>query len=137
MRTVATLKDLVYHADECFNNQPFIRELVHKKIQEKSFHEFRQDCDSLACWIQKQFPDTRTHLALIGSTGYEYLIAWLGIQCGNHVSVPLDVSNNAERIADEINRSDSEVVFLDDRHVADLEIFKKLCPNVKFYIHLH
>lgn len=137
MKTVTTLKELVYYADEVYQNQPFIRELVHKKIQEKSFHEFKQNCDSLACWIQKQFPDTRTHLALIGSTGYEYLVAWLGIQCGNHVSVPLDVGNSAERIADEINRSDSEVVFLDDRHVADLEIFKNLCPKVKFYIHLH
>lgn len=137
MRTVTTIKDLVYYADERFGDEPFIREIVHKKLQDKSYHTFRQDCDSLACWIQKQFPDKRTHLALIGSTGYEYLTAWFGIQCGNHVSVPLDISNHTERIADEINRSDSEVVFLDDRHVADLDTFKNLCPKVKFYIHLH
>lgn len=138
MRDVKTIKDLVYYADERFGEEPFVREIVHKELQDKSYRQFRQDSDSLACWIQEKFPgQEKTHLALIGSTGYAYLTAWFGIQCANQVSVPLDVSNNAERIADEIARSDSEVVFLDDRHVADLEIFKRLCPKVKFYVHLH
>ncbi|MDE5768290.1 MAG: AMP-binding protein [Oscillospiraceae bacterium] len=138
MREVRTIKDLVYYADERFGEEPFVREIVHRELQDTSYRQFRRDCDSLACWIQEKFPDQeKPHLALIGSTGYAYLTAWFGIQCANQVTVPLDVSNNAERIADEIARSDSEAVFLDDRHMADLEVFRKLCPNVKYYIHLH
>ena len=53
------------------------------------------------------------------------------------MSVPLDVANSAEKIADEINRSDSEILFLDERHTQDIEFFKQNCPAVKYYIQLH
>lgn len=136
MTEVTTLKDLVYYADERFGDEPFIIEYINKEFREKSYRQFRQDCDSVAAWLQETFP-SKIHAALIGSTGYEYLTAWLGIQCCGYVSVPLDNANGAEKIADEITRSDSQIVFLDDRHEGDIESFKKLCPNVKYYVHLH
>ena len=52
------------------------------------------------------------------------------------MSVPLDTANSAEKIADEINRSDSEMLFLDDKHVKDIPLFKEHCPKVKYYGHL-
>ena len=55
--------------------------------------------------------------------------------CGS-VSVPLDNGNNAERIADEVNRSDSTLIFMDERHSGELETFRKLCPQVKYFVHL-
>ncbi len=136
MREVTTLKELLYDADERFGEQPFVREIVHRKLEDKSYHQFRSDCDSLGFWMQQQFPDQKIHAALIGSTSYAYLCAWFGIQAGNHVSVPLDVGNPIDKIADEINRSDSQVVFLEERHASELEQFKQLCPKVKYYIHL-
>ena len=108
MREVKTLKDLVYYADERFGDESFVIEYKKKQFVEHSYADFRRDCDSLGTWINERFPD-RVHAAVIGLTSYEYLVAWFGIQCGGNVSVPLDNSNNAERIADEINRSDSEI----------------------------
>lgn len=136
MTDVKTLKDLVYYASERFGDEPFVKEYIEKQIRDKSFNQFKNDCDSLAVWIQDKFP-SKVHAALIGATSYEYLNAWLGIQCSGNVSVPLDNSNSAEKIADEINRSDSEVLFFDSRHENDIEKFRELCPNVKYYIHLH
>ena len=132
---VTTLRELVYSADERFGEEPFIREYTHRQFQDTSYRNFRQNCDALAVWVQEQFPDG-VHAALIGSTSSAYLTAWFGIQCAGCVSVPLDVANSAGKIADEINRSDSEILFLDDRHLADAETFRKLCPQVKYYIHL-
>lgn len=134
--TVTTLKELLYSADERFGEETFIREYAHKEFHDTSFRTFRHDCDALAVWVQEQFPDG-VHAALIGSTGSAYLTAWFGIQCAGCVSVPLDVANSAEKIADEINRSDSEILFLDDRHLQDAAAFRELCPQVKYYIHLH
>ena len=136
MREVKTLKDLVYYADERFGDESFVIEYKKKQFVEHSYADFRRDCDSLGTWINERFPD-RVHAAVIGLTSYEYLVAWFGIQCGGNVSVPLDNSNNAERIADEINRSDSEIVFVDKNHENDIETFRELCPKVKYYIHIH
>ena len=135
MSSVTTIKGLVYYADERFGDEPFIREYAHKKFMDTSYRQFRQDCDSLAVWIQEQFPEG-VHAALAGLTSSGYLKAWFGIQCANSVSVPLDCANSAEKIADEINRSDSEILFLDDKHIGDVPKFKELCPNVKYYVHV-
>ena len=116
MNEIKTLKDLVYYADETFHDELFSREIVKKEFQDRSFHQFRLDADALGVWLQEQFPAQRIHAALVGTTSYAYLTAWFGIQCGNHVSVPLDAANSTEKIADEINRSDSVLVFLDDKH---------------------
>ena len=133
---VTNLKELVYRADARFGEEIFTREIVKKQFQDKSFHQFRLDCDAVGAWLQETFPAQRIHASLVGTTSYAYLTAWFGIQCGNHVSVPLDASNNTERIADEINRSDSVLVFLDEKHAKETETFRTLCPDVKYFISL-
>ncbi len=136
MTEITTLKELVYRADAVFGDEPFVREYLHRELRDKSFRTFRQDCDCFASWIQAHFPDG-VHVAVIGSTSYEYLTAWFGVQCSGNVTVPLDNANPAEKIADEVNRSDSEIIIVDKRHEGDIEQFRKLCPQVKYYIHLH
>lgn len=136
MAEVKTIKELVYYADERFGEEPFVREYKKKQLVDKSYRQFRQDCDSIGAWINDTFSE-KVHATVIGLTSYEYLTAWFGIQCGGNVSVPLDNANTAEKIADEIVRSDSEIVFLDERHQDDIDTFKKLCPKVKYYIHIH
>ena len=136
MRDVKTIKDLVYYADERFGDEPFVLEYKKKDYVEHSYRQFRKDCDCLGAWIEDHFTG-RVHAAIIGLTSYEYLVAWFGIQCSGNVSVPLDNANNAEKIADEINRSDSRIVFLDKNHEKDIDTFRQLCPEVKYYIHIH
>lgn len=136
MSELKTLKDLVYYADEKFGDEPFVLEYISKEIRQRSFQQFRQDCDSVAGWIQENFSG-RIHAALLGSTSYEYLTAWFGIQCSGNVSVPLDNANSAERIADEINRSDSELLFMDSRHENEAEKLRELCPKLRCIIHIH
>lgn len=136
MAEITTLKELVYRADEIFGEETFVREYIHREMRDKSFRCFRHDCDSFAVWIQENFPNG-VHAAVIGSTSYEYLVAWFGIQCSGNVTVPLDNANSAEKIADEVNRSDSEIIIVDKRHEDDIETFRKLCPQIKYYIHLH
>lgn len=136
MSEVKTLKDLVYYTAERFGHEPFVIEYKKKEYVEHDHVQFRQDCDSLGAWFNETFKG-RVHAAVIGVTSYEYLTAWFGIQCGGNVSVPLDNANNAERIADEINRSDSVVVFVDKNHEKDVPAFREMCPQVQYYIHLH
>lgn len=136
MSTVTTLKELVYSADERFGEEIFVREYQKRQFIEHSYRQFRQDCDSIGAWINDHFPE-RVHAAVIGLTSYEYLTAWFGIQCSGNVTVPLDNANQAEKLADEIVRSDSEIVFVDSNHEKDIEALRTLCPKVKYYIHIH
>ncbi|MBQ3841441.1 MAG: AMP-binding protein [Ruminiclostridium sp.] len=131
-----TLKQLVYNADELYGDEVFLTEYIDKKFRNTSFREFRNSCDSIGAWIQTIFTE-KTHIALVGATSYEYLSAWFGVQCSCNVSVPLDTNNTPENIADELARSDSKMVFLDEKHVKDIPLFKEHCPQVEYYVHLH
>ena len=48
----------------------------------------------------------------------------------------IDTNNNPENIADELARSDSKMVFIDDKHVKDVPLFKERCPQIEYYVHL-
>ncbi len=135
MRKPETLKELVYYAAERFGDEPFLREAVRKELKDTGYSDFRSQCDSVAAWLEEQFSG-KVHAALIGATSSPYLTAWFGIQCSANVSIPLDNGNTAARIADEIVRSDSEVVFMDDRHIEELSELKALCPKVKYFVSL-
>ncbi len=133
---IKTIRDLVYTASERFGDEPFLRTRVKKEFTDKSFNELKCDSDAVAVWLKDKFNDT-VHAALFGATSYEFIAAFFGTVTGGNVAVPLNVSNGAEALADEINRSDSEVVFFDDKREDCLEELKKLCPGVKYFIHLH
>lgn len=135
MSELNTLIDLVYNADEEYGDEIFLREYINKEFRDTSFREFRRRCDALASWIGDHF-DHRIHIAVVGTTSREYLTAWFGVQCSGNVSVPVDTTNSIDNIADEIDRSDSEALFIDDRHIKDLELFRERCPKVKYFIHL-
>ena len=131
-----TLKQLVYNADTLYGEEIFLTEYIDKKFRSTSFHQFRTACDNIAVWIQKHFTG-KTHIALVGTTSFEYLSAWFGVQCSCNVSVPLDTNNNPENIADELSRSDSKMVFLDDKHVKDIPLFREKCPQIEYFVHLN
>ena len=133
---IKTLRDLVYTAAERFGDDPFFRTREKKEFNDKSFAQFKRDADALGAWMAEKF-DKTVHASVFGLTSYEFLICWFGAAVSGNVSVPLNAGNEAADLADEINRSDSEIVFLDERREACVEELKSLCPQVKYFIHMH
>lgn len=132
---IKTAKDLLYTAAERFGDEPFMRWCVKKEFTDKSFNELKHDADAIGAWISDKFDGT-VHAAIFGATSYEFVASWFGITTSGNVAVPLNVANNAEDLADEINRSDAELVFLDDKREDCVAELKKQCPQVKCFVHM-
>ena len=133
---IKTLRDLVDTAAARFSDEPFFRTHVKKEFIDKSFNEFRRDANAVAAWFEDTF-GRAVHSAIFGATSYEFIIGWFGAVLSGGVSVPLAVVNSVEALADEINRSDSEVIFIDEKRESCVEELKKLCPQVKVVVHMH
>lgn len=133
---IKTMRDLAYTAAERFGDETFIRNRVKKDFIDKSFNQFKHDIDALGAWIQDNFKGT-VHAAIFGATSYEFVVAWFGVTIGGNVAVPLNVANSPESLADEINRADVELVFLDEGRENSIDELKKLCPQVKKFVHIH
>ena len=133
---IKSLKDLVYTAADRFGDEPFFRTRVRKDFTDKSFNELKRDADAIGAWLEDTFGRT-VHSAIFGATSYEFITALFGMAVSGNVMVPLAVVNSVEALADEINRSDSEVIFLDEKREECVEELKRLCPQVKYVVHLH
>ncbi len=132
---IKTTRDLAYTAAERFGDDTFVRNQVKKEFVDRSFNRFKHDIDAVGAWMQEHF-DRTVHAAVFGATSYEFVTAWFGITISANVAVPLNVSNSALSLADEINRSDAELVFLDDKREECVGELKRLCPQVKYFIHM-
>lgn len=133
---VKTTRDLAYTAAQRFGDEPFMRWYEHKEFQERSFKNLKHDMDAVGAWIQTEFK-RGAHAAIFGATSYEFVAAWFAVTISGCVAVPLNAANGAKELADEINRSDAELIFLDEKREESVEELKKLCPQVKYIVHLH
>lgn len=133
---VKTIRDLVYTAAERFGDETFMRWCVKKEFVDKSFNQLKYDADAVGAWVQDKFKDT-VHAAVFGATSYEFVAAWFGMTVSGNVAVPLNAANSAAELADEINRSDAEIIFLDEKREDCVEELKKLCPQVRYIVHIH
>lgn len=133
---IKTTRDLAYTAAEQFGDEPFMRWYERKELQEKTFNQFKNDIDALGAWVENNF-EKGIHAAVFGATSYGFVVAWFGITISGGVAVPLNAANSAAELADEINRSDSQLVFLDEKREESIDELKKLCPQVKYFIHIH
>lgn len=134
-KNIKTMRDLLYSAAQRFGDEPFIRVCERKEIHDKSFNDLKHDSDAVGAWIQNAFGRT-VHAALIGGTSYEYVAAWFGISVSGNTAVPLSTINDTQMLADEINRSDSEIVFIDSLREDDIPTLRKMCPRVQAFVHI-
>lgn len=133
---VRTIRDLLYRAADRFGDETFMCRRVKKELFSKSFNQLKHDSDAVGAWIQEHF-DKTVHASIFGATSFEFVASWFGVTASGNVAVPLNANNGAEDLADEINRSDSELVFLDEKREECAAELKKLCPQVKYFIHMH
>ena len=125
-----TLKELINNASNEFSNNTFVRYKVKKSIIDKSFKQFDLDTDALGVFLKEKISINRLHIALVGTTSYNYLVSFFGAIKTNNVIVPLDAQLSAEDICDCVNRADVTVFMYDSRFSKLVGHVRKLCPQV-------
>lgn len=68
------------------------------------------------------------HVALLGPTSYEWIVAYFGTVNSGGVAVPIDKELPAADICDELNRADVEVLVYDSSYEDIAEQVRSGCP---------
>ena len=129
--SVKTLSDLVRVSAAEYGSGIFIKEKNGKEISEKSFAEFYEDCKKICGYFKTK---EKLNAAIIGATGYNYLVCRLGTVLSGNAAVPIDAQLSCEDICDLLNRADVTVLFFDKRFEKYIEPIKANCKNVKTFI---
>ncbi|MBQ1274289.1 MAG: long-chain fatty acid--CoA ligase, partial [Cellulosilyticum sp.] len=72
---IKTIKDLVTRAASKYQNRIAYRYMRKKELIEKSYEQVKKDCDAFGRTLSK-LGMIGKHIAIIGPTSYEYLIAY-------------------------------------------------------------
>ncbi len=131
-----TLQDLVAKAAACYGDKPYLREKRGKEIVDTSFAQLYENCRKVSSFLLEHFEGQTIHAAVIGLTSSAYLTAYFGTAGSGNVIVPLDAQMKAEDLCDHLRRSDSKVLFYDNRYAPMLEAVRAGCPQVTVFVSL-
>ena len=131
-----TIYDLVKNVGKEYENKVFIRFEKDDAIYEKGYGTFSVDTMAIAAYVdgQNEKHGHPIHAAILGNCSYEYLTVLLGVPCGGGVSIPLDIKLSAEKMARNIKKADTDILFYDREFSSQADLLKELCPFIKRFI---
>ena len=98
-----TLRDIIRHGAEAYGEQTAFRYKVKKEIIDKTYNEV--NLDSMAVSRAAEALGMKgKHIAVIGTTSYQWIITYFGIVNSGSVAVPIDAQLPAEAVCELLNR---------------------------------
>ena len=131
---VKTLQDLVRESAGEYGGRIYLREKNGDKINDTSFITFYRNTLRVSSFIKNLSSGSVVHEEIVGLTSSAYITCYFGVTNSGNVIVPLDAQLSPEDLADNLNRSDSSVLFFDKRFMPVIDKIKKNCTSVRTYI---
>ena len=121
--------DILEESEKKFAETIAVKWLKKKEIYEIDYRGLMENVRSVRKGLSAEGFQEK-HIALIGSSSVEWVESYLGIITGNTVAVPLDAMLPLGDLADLINRSDSEALFLSPKNQGLLDGILAQCPKL-------
>ena len=110
-KVLIDLQEYVSEISKAYKDRDAYRYIVDGTIARKSFKDLERDVNAVASWFVNKGWSGR-HIAIIGSTSYNWVITFLGITCSSNVVIPIDRMLPAEDIVNLIAMGDADTVFV-------------------------
>ena len=133
----STIRELLVKAEAAYGDCDAFRYKVknadaqEKKVsvEKKTYTELKQDSERLSAALSV-LGEENTHVAILGTTSYEWVVSYLGVVNGGNVAVPIDAQLAPEDICDLLIRADVTTLIFDDSKAAVAEEAAKKCPGL-------
>ncbi len=129
----STIKEIIDKCTSDYSDMAAFRYPLGKEIVEKKYSELKEDSMAVSRSLDS-LNLTGKHIAVIGTSSYEWIISYLGIVNSGSVAVPLDASLPSSELHELINRADATAVVYDKTQNAMAETLKENCPKVEYMI---
>lgn len=124
-----TMKDIIDYAAATYQKQDAFRYKVKKEIVSKTYEDLKKDSESFSCLLS-HMELTGKHVAIIGSTTYEWIISYFGTANSGGVVVPVDVQLPAADVCELLERADVSVLIYDELRADVAAMAKEKCPKL-------
>lgn len=130
---VETLRDIVKYSAEHYGEQAAYRYKVKKEIEDKSYNDVNRNSMAISR-VMEDLGMKGKHVAIIGTTTYQWIISYFGVVNSASVAVPIDAQLPADAICELLVRADVEMLIFDEIRADVATAVKTACPEVKYII---
>ena len=133
MSELRLIPEIIRGSAATFTDLPAVRWAVRKNTEERTYAQL-DDARKRVRNAMAARGFSGAHIALIGGSSYPWIASYLGLVSGKFTAVPLDVMLPAEELADLLNRSDSQALFLGPKLSGLIPVVRESCPNVRLIV---
>ncbi len=130
---VETLRDIVKYSAQTYGEQAAYRYKVKKEIVDKTYNNVNKDSMAISRMLE-DIGMKGKHIALLGTTSYQWIVSYFGVTNSASVAVPIDVQLSAEAICELLNRADVEMLIYDEIRADVAAAVKSACPQIKYIV---
>ncbi len=139
MKVFKNIRDIVFYATEKFASRPAFKlkryvnnEPVYENV---TYTRFRQEIDNLAKYFLKRGSEAE-RIAVIGDNNYRWMVVFCAALSAGKIIVPLDKGLFADEIADQLSRSNADMLFYSesiDAKLSKIDSVEKFCTDSEQY----
>ena len=130
---VRTLRDIIRHGAEAYGSQTAFRYKVKKEIVDRTYLDVNRDSMAVSRMLESMGMEGK-HIALIGTTTYQWIVSYFGIVGSGSVAVPIDAQLPADAVCELLERADVEMLVFDEIRRDVAEAVKEKCPSVRYIL---
>jgi len=127
---VRNLRDIVKYSAQNYGDQAAYRYKVKKELEDKSYNDVNADSMAFSRAVEALGMKGK-HIALLGTTTYQWIISYFGVTGSASVAVPIDAQLPADAICELLNRADVEMLVFDTIRADVVPAVKEKCPQIK------
>ena len=135
----STILEILIKSEEAYGTQDAFRYKVKKSdgegkkavaVESRTYTELKNDSERFSA-VLSSLGEQNNHVAIVGTTSYEWIVAYMGIVNSGRVAVPLDAQLPPADLCDLINRAEVSVLVYDESKANVAEEAKKSCPGLQ------
>ncbi len=112
---IDSIFELIERSSRLYGDSVAIKYKKKKILFQKTYNDLLDDSKNCARYILNNFPNVK-HIAILGASSYEWIIAYLGTVFAGLVIVPLDKELTAKELTVIINQADVDLLFFDKEY---------------------
>ncbi len=105
-------------------------------VESKTYTTLKNDSECFSA-VLESLQEQKKHIAILGTTSYAWVVAYLGIVNSGSVAVPLDAQLPAEDLCDLLNRAEVTTLVYDESKAQAASEALNACPGLKHVISMN
>ena len=135
----STIREILVKSEEAYGSWDAFRFKVKQSdgegkksvaVENKTYTDLKADSECFSAALDS-LGEVKGHIAILGTTSYEWIVAYLGIVNSGSVAVPLDAQLPAEELCDLLNRAEVTTLVFDETKADAACKAQKECAGLK------